>query len=295
MKQINIISGKGGTGKTTITASFATLAQNKVIVDCDVDASNLHLLLNPSIIEKQEFKGSKVASIDYEKCIECGMCKEVCRFDAIKNNGENSIIDPILCEGCGVCAYICPESAITLKEKISGYAFISETKYGPMVHAKLNIAEEVSGKLVTLLRNNAIKIAEKENKELILIDGPPGIGCPVISSLSGVDLALIVTEPTMSGLHDLERVLCLTDHFGITSIVCINRYDINLENTEKIIDFCKENKVDIIGKISFDHIVTEAMVAGKSIVEFSDGTVAKEIKDVWNKVVQHCRRTLMLL
>ncbi|MDD2665736.1 MAG: ATP-binding protein [Methanocellales archaeon] len=281
MRQITIISGKGGTGKTTITASFAALAHNPVIADCDVDAADLHLLLHPLIRSKQEFRGSKEAVIDEEKCIDCGLCEGVCRFDAI----DGHMIDPILCEGCGVCAYVCPENAITLREKISGYAFISETKYGPMVHARLNIAEEASGKLVSLVRNEARKIAG----DLILIDGPPGIGCPVIASLSGVDRALIVTEPTMSGLHDLERILGVARHFGIASFVCINKYDINEENTNRILEFCRINDVNVVGKILYDPIVTKAMVAGKPIVEFSDGPVSREIKEMWNKVERSLR------
>ncbi|MDD2777943.1 MAG: ATP-binding protein [Methanocellales archaeon] len=275
MKQITIISGKGGTGKTTITASFAALAHNPVIVDCDVDAADLHLLLHPLIRSKQEFRGSKEAVIDEEKCIDCRLCEGVCRFDAI----DGHTIDPILCEGCGVCAYVCPENAITLREKISGYAFISETEYGPMVHARLNIAEEASGKLVSLVRNEARKIAE--GRDLILIDGPPGIGCPVIASLSGVDRAVIVTEPTMSGIHDLERILGMARHFGIASLVCINKYDLNEENTNRILGFCQINDVNVVGKILYDPIVTKAMIAGKPIVEFSGGQVSREIKKMW--------------
>ena len=280
MKQITIISGKGGTGKTTIAASIAALTHNPVIADCDVDAADLHLLLNPHIKSKQEFRGSKEAVIDESKCTDCMSCDGVCRFDAI----DGHKIDTILCEGCGVCAYLCPENAITLREKISGYAFISETKYGPMVHARLNIAEETSGKLVSLVRNEARKIAEVEGRELILIDGPPGIGCPVIASLSGVDRALIVTEPTMSGLHDLERILGVARHFGIASLVCINKYDINKENTNRIIEFCRRNGISVVGKILYDPIVTKAMVAGKPIVEFSDGQVSREIERIWNNV-----------
>ncbi len=282
MKQITVISGKGGTGKTTITASFAALAHNPVIADCDVDAADLHLLLHPLIRDKQEFRGSKGAMVNRVKCTDCGLCGDFCRFDAI----DNHTIDPILCEGCGVCAYVCPENAITLSEKIAGYAFTSETEYGPMVHARLNIAEETSGKLVSLVRNEARKIAENEGRDIILIDGPPGIGCPVIASLSGVDKALIVAEPTMSGIHDLERILGLARHFGIESLVCINKYDINEENTNRIIEFCQINDVNVVGKILYDPIVTKAMVAGKPIVEFSEGEVSRETKEMWNEVMR---------
>lgn len=281
MKQIVVISGKGGTGKTTITASFASLAKDAVIADCDVDAPDLHLILKPEIKEVIEFKGSKAAVKDDSKCIECRRCKDVCRFDAINENLE---IDPINCEGCGACVFICPVNALKLQEKISGYAYISETRYGKMSHARLNIGEETSGKLVTLVKQNAKKIAEKENKDLILIDGSPGIGCPVIASLSGADIALIVTEPTMSGIHDLKRVLSVANHFNVTPVVCINKYDINLENSNKIMDFCRNAGIEVVGKISFNPIVAEAMVAGMPVVEFSDGSVSDEIKNMWNKI-----------
>ncbi len=282
MKQLVVISGKGGTGKTIIVASFTVLAHNHVIADCDVDAPNLHLLFEARLKEKEEFKGSKEAVVDEEKCIDCGRCEKACKFGAIRGH----TIDPILCEGCGVCAYVCPENAIMLREKISGYAFISETKYGPMVHARLSIAEEASGKLVALVRNKARKMAEEQGRELILIDGPPGIGCPVIASLAGVDMALIVTEPTMSGLHDLERILGLTRHFGIASLVCINKYDINEENTNQIVESCRKSGVNVISKIPYDPIVTEAMVAGKPVVEFSDGEVSRKIGEMWNNITR---------
>lgn len=279
MKELCIISGKGGTGKTTITASFVALAENKVIVDCDVDAPDLHLILKPEVKEKQEFRGSKIAVIDMNKCTECGTCEEICEFDAIKDTQLN----PILCEGCNVCVISCPEDAITLEEQLSGHAFISETRYGPMSHALLNVAEEASGKLITLVRNNAKKIAKEKGLDLILIDGPPGIGCPVISSLSGVDLALIVTEPTQSGLHDLLRILELTKGFGTSSVVCINKYDINKKNTDKIVAFCDDNNISVVGKIPYDPVVTQAMIEGGTVVEFG-GRVAEEIVQMWNAV-----------
>jgi len=283
LKQIAVVSGKGGTGKTTITASFAALAHDIVIADCDVDAPDLHLLLHPQIIETQEFKGSKLAVIGKTKCVECGLCRESCRFDAIDKDFQ---VDPFLCEGCGVCAVVCPEEAISLKERISGYAFISKTKYGTISHARLNPGEANSGKLVTLVRHNARQIAEKENRGLILIDGPPGIGCPVIASLSGVDVGFAVAEPTMSGIHDLERALQLLKHFHVTPFVCINMYDINVNNTERIVKFCEKNKVEVAGKIPFDTIVTEAMVAGETVVEYSpDSRVSQEIKTAWKRVL----------
>jgi MinD superfamily P-loop ATPase len=282
MKQIAVISGKGGTGKTTITASFAALARDIVIVDCDVDAATLHLLLHPQVVETQEFKGSKLATLDETKCVECGLCRDSCRFDAINDVFE---VDSFLCEGCGVCVVVCPVGAMSLNERISGYAFISKTKYGTMSHARLNPGEANSGKLVTLVRHNARQIAEKENRKLILIDGPPGIGCPVIASLSGVDVGLVVTESTISGIHDFKRALQLLNHFHVSPFVCINMYDINKKNTEKISRFCKKNKVEVAGKIPFDPVVTEAMVAGKTIVEYSpESAVSREIETVWRRV-----------
>jgi len=285
MKQITIISGKGGTGKTTLVASFAALAENKVIADCDVDAPDLHLLLHPEIIKKEEFKGLKVAVMDKTLCTECGICEETCRFNAIALTEESGYaVNPARCEGCGACVFSCPQEAIVLKERVSGYTFISKTNYGTMAHAELNIAEETSGKLVTVVRNHAQQVAEKEQRELILIDGAPGIGCPVIASLTGVDLALAVTEPTMSGLHDLTRILDVTSHFGIGSVVCINKYDINEENSRRITEFCRQRGIEVVGNIPYDSVVTEAMVAGKPVVEFSGGVVSEAIKDVWEGI-----------
>jgi len=285
MREITIISGKGGTGKTTLVASFAALAENKVIADCDVDAPDLHLLLHPEIIKKEEFKGLKVAVMDKTLCTECGICEETCRFNAIALTEESGYaVNPARCEGCGACVFMCPQEALTLKERVSGYTFISKTKYGPMAHAELNIAEETSGKLVTDVRDRAQQVAEKEQRELILIDGAPGIGCPVIASLTGVDLALIVTEPTMSGLHDLERILDVARHFGIDSIVCINKYDINEENSRRITEFCRQRGIEVVGNIPYDPVVTEAMVAGKPVVEFSEGVVSEAIKNVWKGI-----------
>ena len=285
MKQLTVISGKGGTGKTTLVGAFAVLAENKVIADCDVDAPDLHLLLHPEIVTKQEFKGLKVAVLDKSLCSECGTCEETCRFNAIVSTEDSGYaVNPARCEGCGACVYTCPQEALSLQERVSGSVFISSTKYGPMAHAQLNIAEEASGKLVTVVRENALRIAEQEGYDLILIDGAPGIGCPVIASLSGVDLALIVTEPTLSGLHDLERILDVTTHFGIASTVCINKYDINEENSTSITEFCRQRGVEIVGKIPYDPVVTEAMVAGMPVVEFSEEVVSKAIRDIWERI-----------
>jgi MinD superfamily P-loop ATPase len=279
MKQLTILSGKGGTGKTTLTASLAVLARDAVLADCDVDAPDLHMLLHPEVIKTQVFNGSKLAVIDTTKCDNCGVCREKCRFDAITEAIE---VESIACEGCGVCAAICPSDAITMIERVSGYAYISKTKYGFMAHALLSPGESNSGKLVTLVRQNARILSEKENNDLIIIDGPPGIGCPVIASVSGVDLSLVITEPTMSGIHDLQRALQLLKHFSIKPLVCVNMYDINKENTDKILEFCEENNIKVVGRIPFNPKVTEAMVNGKTIVEYApESNVTREIKAIW--------------
>ncbi len=282
MKQLTILSGKGGTGKTTITASFAVLAKNLVVADCDVDAPDLHLLMHPEVIQTQEFKGSKVASVDIAKCNRCGLCYRQCKFGAIS---KGISIDGIACEGCGVCVMACPVDAITLVERIAGNAYTSRIKYGFMSHALLNPGESNSGKLVTLVRQNAKILAEKENIDLVIIDGSPGIGCPVIASISGVDACLIITEPTLSGIHDLERVLQLLKHFNVKPFVCINMYNINAENTDRILSFCKEKEIDVVGTIPFSPQVTEAMVNEKTIVEYSpESTITKEVNNMWNKL-----------
>jgi len=256
MKEVVILSGKGGTGKTSIVGSFAAIAQSKVLTDCDVDAADLHLLLNPSVKEENEFWSGQVAVINEEECTQCGLCQDVCRFDAIKDFK----VDPISCEGCGFCSHICPVEAINMKDSLSGHWFISDTKYGHLVHARLGIAQENSGKLVALVRQQAKQIAERDVLDYIISDGPPGIGCPVISSLSGANLALLVTEPTLSGIHDLERVLGVCHHFGIPAMVCINKYDLNEDNTRQIENYCLNQGVEVAARIPFDNIVTEALV-----------------------------------
>jgi MinD superfamily P-loop ATPase len=282
MKQITILSGKGGTGKTTITASFAVLANDAVLADCDVDAPDLHMLLHPRIIETKEFRGSKLAVIEETKCVQCGLCREKCRFDAITEKLE---VAPFACEGCGVCTIVCPVDAITLNERISGHAYISKTEYGWMAHAMLSPGESNSGKLVTLVRQNAKILAQREKNDMIIIDGPPGIGCPVIASVTGVDIGVIVTEPTMSGIHDLERALQMLKHFNVPPIVCINMYDLNKENTGKIVRFCEESGIKVAGKIPFNPIVTKAMVNGKPILEYEpESDVAQEIRKAWKKL-----------
>ncbi len=284
MKQLTVLSGKGGTGKTSITASLAVLAKNLVIADCDVDAPDLHMLLHPEILERQSFKGSKLAVINESKCTKCGVCKKICRFNAVT---AKLSIDRIGCEGCGVCVMACPTEAISLKDRVSGNAYISKIPEGFMSHALLDPGEANSGKLVTLVRQNAKNTALTQKLDLVIIDGSPGIGCPVIASITGVDAALVVTEPTMSGIHDLQRVLGLLNHFKVTPLVCINMYDINQSNTEKIQVFCKTNNIEVVGILPYDQEVTKAMVNGKTIVEYSPKSpVSQEITQMWKKITQ---------
>jgi len=284
MKQIVVLSGKGGTGKTTLTASLAVLSNNSVVVDCDVDAPDLHLLLKPEVLNTKDFYGSKLANIDKEKCVRCGLCIENCRFDAIDDDFN---IDQFLCEGCGVCGLVCPVSAISYTKRKAGEIYISQTKYGPMVHALLFPGEENSGKLVTMTRLFASMVAQDYKKPLVLIDGSPGIGCPVISSVTNTDYGLVVTEPTESGIHDLERLLELIKHFSVKPFVVVNKYDINIENTERIEEYCKKNDIPVLGRISFDPVVTEAMVEGLPVVEYSpESSVSKEIKNIWESLTK---------
>ncbi len=278
MKEVVVLSGKGGTGKTTIVGSLAALAERKVLADCDVDAADLHLLLSPLEKEKNEFWCGQVAHIDADKCNECAVCQELCRFGAI----NNFRVDAVSCEGCGFCSRICPAEAITMRDNMAGYWFISDTRYGPLVHARLGIAQENSGKLVAEVRRRARQIAEEQGLDYIISDGPPGIGCPVISSLSGAALALLVTEPSLAGLHDLGRVLGLCHHFGIPAMVCINKYDLNEENTREIECECAGQGVAVVGRVPFDNVVTESIVQGVPLVEYSDGSITREIQRMWH-------------
>ncbi len=267
MKELIIISGKGGTGKTSITAAFAACVENKVLCDADVDAADLHLLTDPDILKITDFKGGGIAVINKKKCSECGTCVNLCKFGAINENFEEDEID---CEGCGVCVDFCPEKAIDFPIKNCGEWFSSKTRFGPMIHAKLGIAEENSGRLVTLVRKEAKKIAEENNIDFILTDGPPGLGCPVIASITGADALLIITEPTASGLHDMRRLITLAEHFKIPCMICINKYDLNKEQTEHIKYFAKNKNISVLGEIPFDDIFIKSMIQGKTILEYDE-------------------------
>jgi MinD superfamily P-loop ATPase len=282
MKELVILSGKGRTGKTSITAAFASLAQNAVLCDADVDAAGLHLILTPEVEKINDFMGENKAKIDPDRCTLCGQCIEVCRFGAVKSNFE---IDPIECEGCGVCVDLCPEQAIDFTEKVCGQWYQSITRFGPLVHARLGIAQENSGKLVSLVRQEAKKIAKKNHLDLVLTDGPPGIGCPVIASIGQATAVLIIAEPTVSGLHDMERVGQLCKHFNTPAMVCINKYDLNFERAKEIEALSKENQIGFAGKISFDRIFTESMIQEKTIFEYDpDSRAGSEVMQVWEKI-----------
>jgi MinD superfamily P-loop ATPase len=280
VKEVVVLSGKGGTGKTSIVASFGALARSKVLADCDVDAADLHLLLSPEIKKEEEFWSGQVAEIDYGKCTRCGLCEDLCRYGAI----HDLEIDPISCEGCGFCHHVCPDEAITMKDCLSGHWFISDTRYGPLVHARLGIAEENSGRLVAVVRQTSRSVAEEMGLDYIITDGPPGIGCPVISSLSGANLALIVTEPTLSGIHDMERVLGVCRHFGVPALVCVNKYDINEANTRQIQDYCSGQGIEVVSRIRMDNVFTEALVKGVPVVEYCKNGVSEEIGRLWETI-----------
>lgn len=298
MKEIVVISGKGGTGKTSLVAAFASLAQNAVLADCDVDAADLHLILKPDVRETHDFSGGKLARIRADKCIGCGECERVCRFEAVSLNGPGNdiiaktcTIDPVACEGCGVCVQFCPVDAIDFEDAINGQWFVSETRFGPMVHARLGTAEENSGKLVSLIRRQARRIADHQRRDLLVVDGSPGIGCPVIASITGADLVLVVTEPTLSGRHDLDRVAQLTAHFGIPTAVCINKWDINPDVTEAIEAGARDKGLVMAGKIDYDPAVTNAQVAEETIIEYARNRTAAQVVSVWNVIMDSLKTT----
>jgi len=286
MKEVVIISGKGGTGKTSISASFAQLGGKDIVVaDCDVDAADMHLLLNPDFAKSEDFFSGFKAVINQNECDLCGNCFEVCRFDAISvENGEYSV-NSLNCEGCGYCARVCPNEAIKMEEQNVGKWYISNTKTGnKMVHARLGIGAENSGKLVAKVKNEAKQLAEQNKKEMIVVDGSPGIGCPVVSSLSGANFVVLVTEPTVSGLHDLKRVYELVKKFNINAGCIINKSDLNPEKSNQILDYLKSEDIVHIGSLPYDDIFSKAMTVGKSIVEYNGNTIKPILEESWEKI-----------
>jgi MinD superfamily P-loop ATPase len=287
MKQLVVLSGKGGTGKTTVTAALAHLASRElsiVLADADVDAVNLELVLDPKKLETGDFTGGKLAVIDPEMCTACGACAEVCRFDAVVPGDEVYRVDALACEGCAACHYQCPVEAIQMVEQRAGQWFRSDTCFGPLFHAHLFAGQENSGKLVTLVKQQARSSALKTAADLLLVDGPPGIGCAVIAASAGADLALHVVEPTVSGAHDLDRVMATTDHFGVPSLVVINKADLNPVRADEIASFCAECGVMVVGRVPYDTVVTEAMVHGQPVTACVNGLVAEALEGVWRRV-----------
>ena len=294
MKQLVILSGKGGTGKTSLAAAFAHLASQSnlanqvVLADADVDAANLELVLQPRLLEQEEFRGGQVAVIDGNTCASCGDCEAVCRFDAINYADGLYAVDPIACDGCAACVYQCPSESISMQKQVAGKFCVSESRYGPLYHASLYPGRENSGKLVTLVKQRARLRALDEDRQLVLVDGPPGIGCPVISAASGADLALIVVEPTVAGVHDMKRILQTTEHFRLPALVCINKADIYLLGSKLIEAYCWDNDFEIAGKIPFDEAVTEAMVHGEPVTAYRpEAPASLAIIDVWRSVVEY--------
>lgn len=287
MKELVIISGKGGTGKTSVTASFAVLAEKPVLADCDVDAADLHLVLKPDVRERHDFRSGHEAVIRAADCIGCGVCLDLCRFDAVRRHdteaGSRCVIDPVACEGCGVCVRFCPPQAIDFPERLCGEWMVSDTRCGPMVHARLGVAAENSGKLVATVRQEARRIAEEQGRNLVIVDGPPGIGCPVIASLSGAAQVLVVTEPTVSGEHDLARVLKLATHFGIPAAICVNKWDLNPEMTERIEKQARTLGATVAGRIRYDRAVTQAQIRERAVVE-TDAPCAEDIRALWERL-----------
>lgn len=286
MKEIVIISGKGGTGKTSITAAFAYLGGTDVVVgDCDVDASDMHLLMKPNFTISEEFYSGELAVIDHTKCIQCGKCEEICRFKAISFIKNKYIVKPLNCEGCGYCEKICPSDAITMETQMVGHCYISTTKVdNQMVHASLGIGAENSGKLVAKVKKEANRIARQSNKEFIIIDGSPGIGCPVVSSLSGANFVVLVTEPSVAGIHDLKRVYEVVKKFKIKAGCIINKYDVNTEKSQEIIDYLSTENIVHISNIPYNENFTKAMVNGKTIVEYDENHLRKNLIESWEKI-----------
>ncbi|CAB5132563.1 MinD superfamily P-loop ATPase containing an inserted ferredoxin domain [Olavius algarvensis associated proteobacterium Delta 3] len=283
MNEIIVISGKGGTGKTSLVAAFAKLAENKVLCDADVDAADLHLITAPVIQEQHDFQSGHTAVIAADRCTGCGICRDPCQFDAIS---EDYVVDPTACEGCSVCVHFCPEKAVDFPLNSCGQWFVSDTRFGPMVHARLGIAEENSGKLVSLVRQQARRLAEEQGLSLILTEGPPGVGCPVIAAIGGATGVLLVTEPTVSGIHDMQRVVELAAHFHVPVMISINKWDLNPEMTSKIEDYARKSGLFLAGNIPFDQIFTQAMVQGQTIFEYNHGSEAGDaVQSVWENIL----------
>lgn len=284
IREIVVVSGKGGTGKTSLAASLAVLAQRTVIADCDVDAADMHLLLAPEVQKRHEFISGREAVIRQEDCTGCGTCRELCRFEAVMKEGTTGFrVDPVSCEGCGVCVHFCPAKAIDFPERSCGEWMVSRTRCGPMVHARLGIAAENSGKLVTTVRGQARRIAGEQGLPMIITDGPPGIGCPVIASIGGANMVLVVTEPTVSGEHDLERVLALARHFGVKAAVCVNKWDLNPAMTERIEEKARQAAAQLAGRIRYDAAFTAAQIRELTVVE-ADADSAADIREVWKNI-----------
>lgn len=279
MKELVVISGKGGTGKTSVVAALARLAHAPMLADCDVDAADLHLVLSPTVGPAHEFSGRSQAVIDADRCTGCGLCVEHCRFAALALNPAR--VDSIACEGCGLCVRICPVEALRMEPVVNGHWWLSETRWGPLVHARLGVAEDNSGKLVALVRNEARRVAEERGLDFMLVDGAPGIGCPVIASLSGASMVLLVTEPTVAGRHDLGRVLDLVRHFHLPFAVCINKHDLNLRQARAVQTEAEAAGALFVVPIRYDRAVTDAMVAGKSVVDVTTEGAATDLSDLW--------------
>ena len=288
MKQLVILSGKGGTGKTSVAAALAHLASSEistVLADADVDAANLELVLEPTKLEEHVFMGGQVAVVDPDLCGLCGRCHEICRFDAVIAGDDTYRVDALACEGCAACVTQCPEEAIYVEEQQAGLWFRSDTRFGPLFHAHLFAAQENSGKLVTLVKQHGRLLALDQGRELLIVDGPPGIGCPVISASAGADLALLVVEPTVSGIHDLERALGTVSHFGVPALVCINKADLNPAHTAAIEGFCASEGIAVVGKLPYDTIVTEAMVQGQPVTTYQpEGAMTSAMREMWVNV-----------
>ncbi len=287
MNQIVVISGKGGTGKTTVVGSFAALAERPVLADCDVDAADLHLLLAPTVRHTEDFTGPLRPEFNGKLCTACGLCAEKCAFCALRQGEDGApVLDSVACEGCALCSFVCPAQAITMRRVVAGQWFVSDTRFGPLVHARLGVAQENSGKLVTLVRNRATEIAQERRAPWLLIDGSPGIGCPVIASLAGADAVLIVSEPTLSGKSDLGRVARLAAHFSIPALVCVNKWDINEALTREIEAESEAAGCRIVGRIPYDDAVPRSIVQGVPLVEHDDGPAAQAVRALWHNIAK---------